>query len=216
MSDLIKVATPVGELHYVNISGQGKENYNEDGYEYVATVYLDKTKPEVVEFIAKIEDVKLSGPKDKSLQTSGYFDLFEDEEGKLFAHTDKKTGGKPTNFIGARFKTKTTFSDGKPKKITVYNAKKKVVELGERRVGNGTIGAISGAMELYTNGKKWGISLYLNAIQIVKFLEYVGDAGFEDQEGDFEGFDDSGDFEVKSAPESKAADKPIEKVKPKL
>lgn len=216
MSDLIKIATPVGELHYVNISGQGKENYNEDGYEYVATVYLDKTKPEVVEFIAKIEELKLSGPKDKTLQTSGYFDLFKDEEGKLFAHTDEKDGGEPTNLIGARFKTKTTFTDGKQKKIAVYNVKRKVVDLGERRVGNGTIGAISGAMQLYVNGKKWGISLFLNSIQITKFIEYVGDAGFEEQEGDFEGFDEGGDFEVKSSPSVKAEDKPAAKTKPKL
>lgn len=216
MSDLIKVATPVGELHYVNISGQGKESYNEDGYEYVATVYLDKTKPEVAEFIARIEELKLSGPKDKSLQTSGYFDLFKDEEGKLFARTEEKTGGEPTNFVGVRFKTKTTFSDGKPKKITVYDVKCKVVDLGDRRVGNGTIGAIAGAMQLYVNGKKWGISMFLNSIQITKFIEYVGDAGFEEQEGDFEGFDAGGDFETKSAPESKAEEKPATKTKPKL
>lgn len=216
MSDLIKIVTPVGELHYVNISGQGKENYNEDGYEYVATVYLDKTKPEVVEFIAKIEELKLSGPKDLKLQTSGYFDLFRDEEGKLFAHTEDKTGGEPTNFIGVRFKTKTTFADGNPKKVAVYNVKRKAVDLGERRVGNGTIGAISGAMQLYVNGKKWGISMFLNSIQITKFIEYVGDAGFEEQEGDFEGFDSSGDFEIKST-ETKSESKPAaKKVKPKL
>ena len=34
MADKIKVTSPIGNLMYVMISGQGKENYDGDGYEY--------------------------------------------------------------------------------------------------------------------------------------------------------------------------------------
>ena len=76
--------------------------------------------------------------------------------------------------------------------IDIYNSKGNKVSLGGKKIGNGSYGAISGTMAMYHNGTNHGVSLYLNAIQIVKFVEYTQDAGFEEQdevEGGFEGVD---------------------------
>ena len=85
------------------------------------------------------------------------------------------------------FKTGTTFTDGKPKKVRTYNAKAKLVDLGEVNIGNGSIGQVAGAMGIYTNttpdGKKIidaGVTLYLDSIKINKLVKYDGpDSGFE-------------------------------------
>lgn len=221
MGEKVKLVSPVGSLQYVHISGQGKQNYNEDGYEYVATIYLDKSKPEVKAFMEQIDEIRSGCPKDKTMQAEGYKTVYADEEGKLFVETDNKKFDKElhkeTGLISVQYKTKTTFTDGKTKKIAVYNAKGKKVELGERRIGNGTTGALSGASEVYVNGKKTGVSIYLSSVQVVKFVEYVDDGGFAEQEGDFDGFDDEGDFETKPASEDKPVEEAkTEKVKPRL
>ncbi len=222
MSELVKLVSPVGKLTYAHISGQGKLNYNEDGYEYTATVYLDKRAQSTKDFIKILDDLADQLPSDKTEQTRGYKDVFEDEDGKLFVHTKQKQGGKPTDLISVQFKTNTTFADGKAKKIAVYNAKGKKVELGDRRIGNGSLGALSGAAQQYTRGKNCGISVYLNSIQITKFIEYTDDGGFEEQDGDFDGFDADSEFQNASdSPEQEAsteAAKPAKpaKVKPKL
>lgn len=187
-NDLIKVVTPVGSLHWVNISGQGKENYNEDGYVYVATVHLSGKPAE--DLIAKIEEV-LGDPGKLTVKSKGYRELLEDEDGKLFTPTAKNSEGKATGIYAFTFSTGTTFTDGKPKSINIYDTNGVKTSIGDKRIGNGSIGAISGNMKKFVRGpakaQETGVSLFLNAIQLVKFVEYSDDGGFEAQDGDFTG-----------------------------
>lgn len=47
-------------------------------------------------------------------------------------------------------------------------------------------------MAIYENGPNIGVTLYLNGVQITKFVEYAEDAGFdavEDEEGGWTGED---------------------------
>lgn len=247
-NELINVVTPVGELHFVNIAGQGKKNYNEDGYEYTATIYLEGEKAKALR--NKLDAVLSSPPKGKTLKGKGYKELLVDEEGNLYSpdkagkvykkvykKVDEETVDeetvdeekvditakcKPSGIWAFAFKTGTTFpedKDGnvKTKVINVYNCAKppQKVRLGERKVGNGSKGAISGKMRMYERAKEYGISLFLSAIQLTNFKEYEGDAGFEEQEGDFYGVDEDGaSFE---AAEESAVEAPTEaKAKPKL
>lgn len=210
-NELINVVTPVGELHYVNISGQGKENYNEDGYEYVASIRLTGEKAESLK--AKIDEVAKTMPEKHFLKSTGYKELVKDKEGNLRSPTKRKPktkDEKETGIFEFQFKTNTTFADGKTKNIAVYNKDAKKINLGDRRIGNGSIGAISGKMKGASYKDEFSVSLYLNAIQLTKFEEYVGDAGFDAQdEGDFEGVEDAeSGFTGQPEEEAPAKEKP--------
>ena len=113
------------------------------------------------------------------------------------------------------FKTNTTYADGKTKKIAVYNANAQKIELGDKRIGNGSLGAISGKMKGGSYKKEYSVSLYLNAVQLTKFEEYVGDAGFDAQEGDFEGVTDEETGFTGQAESTAEAEEETPKSKPK-
>jgi hypothetical protein len=179
--DLKSIATPVGELHWVNITGQGKQNYNEDGYEYVATVHL--TGQEALILKATIDEVLGVVPSGKIVKSTGYRELLEDAEGALFTPTANKKEGTATGIFAFTFKTGATFEDGRQKKVAVYNATAQKVDMGDRLIGNGSKGAISGKMQRFERGKEVGVSLFLNAVQLTEYVPYEGDAGFEAQEG---------------------------------
>lgn len=199
-NDKVPVKTPKGELMYVNISGQGKENYNGDGYEYTATVFVKKDDPKTIELVDQIDDLIGTIPKGKKLKSKGYRPVWKNAEGNYFVPTSNREGGaeegdEETDLLAFAFKTGTTFEDGKTKKINVFNASAGKVSLGDKKVGNGSIGYISGKMKRNENGPDISVSMFLNAIQLVKFVEYVDDGGFEADEEDedsFQGFDSDG------------------------
>lgn len=196
MTDLIPVVTPVGELHYVQISGQGKLNYNEDGYVYTATINLTGEAAE--ELKAKCDEVVGEIAKGENLKTRGYRELLKDAEG-IYTPTsntkERDADAEKTGIIAFTFSTETTFADGKTKKISVYNSANPPtrINLGDKKIGNGSKGAISGRLRRYKKGKDVGVSLFLNAVQLVEFKEYVDDAGFGAQEGGFLGDNESFD-----------------------
>lgn len=224
---LVNVVTPIGELHWVNISGQGKQNFNKDGHEYVATLYLEGEPAE--ELKGKIDAVVANPPAGAELKSPGYKELMADKDGKLYAPNKNgkvvvKVDGekkditkecKKSGIWAFTFRTGVEFKDGKPKVINVFNCAKppQKVNLGERRIGNGTRGAISGRLRMYENGGDYGVSLFLHAVQITNFKEFEGGAGFEEQEGDFYGFDDGDSFE---APSEEGATTSSTKAKPRL
>lgn len=219
-----KNVTPVGELHWVNISGQGKENYNGDGYNYVATVYLTGEKAENER--KKIDDVLGPVPKGAIVKSKGYKELLKDKDGNLYS--PDKTGAvnvenedgdivdisedcEASGIWAFTYSTKTTFEDGKTKEIAVYNKDAKKINMGDKLIGNGSSGAISGKLKRFVSGKEVGVSLFLHALQITKFVEYEGGAGFGAQEGEFEGHSDT---ETGFTGQPEEAPKP--KTKPKL
>jgi len=220
--ELVPIVTGFGDIMYVNISGKGKRNFNDDGDEFTATVHLKGEAAK--ETIAKIDELIAQGPKDLELVSKGYKELLVDEAGKLYSpnkhgkvkvktknddgevvSTDITSTLKPSGVFAVTMKTQTTFQDGKTKKIIVQNAKAKTVELGERKVGNGTTGALSGKMKIYTQKDDWGIALFLSGLQITKFVKYEGDAGFEAQDDGFEDFEDD-DLETEEAAETATAE----------
>lgn len=221
MSDKgVKIITPVGPLSWVQITGKGKENYNKDGFNYVATLTLDEKT--AAPLLAQIDEIAKGCPTTLKLKSKGYRPVFLDKDGNQFVETenrefDEKAGDKKTDLLAFSFATRTTFDDGKLTVIGTYNAKGDKVVLGERLIGNGTIGSISGKGKVYVNGRNTGVSLYLKAIQIVKYVPYEGDAGFAavDDADAFTGFDDANDDFQKSEPDATPANE-TPKTKPKL
>lgn len=184
MSKTEKITSPKGKLEWVTISGEGKENLS-GKMQYVASVVVEQN----CELIKKIEDFWEDNkpPKYKKEPKSlGIYDHLldtgeKDEDGKPVYEPDGKKV--------LTFKTGVVFPDGKSKKVQVYNAKARKVELPEGvLIGNDSIGRISGAMGLYTNTTKRGdivdagVTLYLDSIQLITLVEYTSDPGFEEEE----------------------------------
>ncbi len=194
--DTKRTTTPKGELEWVIITGEGKENMS-GKLQYVASIVLDPENDETAAaYITEIKDFwdefKPKGFK-KAPKSMGYYEHTTktdetDEEGKAIYE--------PTGKTLLQFKTGTTYADGKPKVIKIFNAKAKEVFLGTKSIGNGTIGHIGGVMGVYKtmtpNGKTIvdaGVTLFLDRIQIKKFVEYEQASGFDSSDED-DGIDD--------------------------
>jgi len=195
--------SPRGELEWVTIEGEGKENLS-GKMQYVANLVVDADD----DIVAKIEKFwnENKPPKFKKEAKSNGLYSHTTDSGKV--DEDGKKIYEPDGKLYLAFKTGVTFADGKTKKVQVHNAKGAKVELPEgTNIGNGSIGKISGAMGIYTSESKTGtildagVTLYLNAIQIIKLEEFSQDAGFGEEEGgDFTGESDFEGVEETEAP----------------
>lgn len=204
-----KFKSPKGELEWVTISGEGKENLS-GKLQYCANVVIAANDPVIAKIQKFWEDNKPAGYS-KPPKSTG-----------VYPHTSpsdaKDEAGKPVYTEDGQmylsFKTGTTFPDGKTKKIQVYNAKAAKVELPDgTMVGNGTIGILAGAMGIYVSKTPKGaitaagVTLYLDAVQITKLVEFNSDAGFAAEEEDGwagdEGWDGAGDTPAAEPTKSK-------------
>lgn len=188
--NLLPIETAKGSLEWVVITGEGKANLS-GKLEYLASLVLEGAEADALK--AKIDEFwKEHKPKgfNKAPKSTGYYPHTVktdevDEHGKaIMAETGK------TVFV---FKTGVTWPDGKPKKIEVRNSKNNPVNLGDTKIGNGSIGRILGAAGIYevkapkgNNLIDAGVTLYLNAIKLLKLEEYVGGAQFSDNDDDAE------------------------------
>ena len=162
-----KFTTPVGDLSWVFITGQGKKDLNGND-RYVASLEFDETDPALkqleTQLLAFWEANKPSGAK---LPKTLGIKVVKDKDGN------------PTNRKSVNFWTGISNQDGTPKHIKTYNAKAVEVSLGNKKIGNGSRGSISGAMAIFDQGvASRGVTLYLNAIQITKLVEYSDGPGF--------------------------------------
>jgi hypothetical protein len=213
---LVKIRTPKLELAWVNISGEGKENLS-GKIQYVATGILEPKNPDHKAFIDSIDEFwannkpKFMGEKRKP-KSIGYrlCDPMRDEAGDPVRDDEDKIVYDKEGRLSIQFSTATAFPDGSKKKVRVYNAKAKEVALGEKKIGNGSIGFIAGAMDIYivkdNKGKELdaGVTFYLDSIQLTKFVEFSNDPGFEAVDGDDEEAWTGDDFEGEEVNESSA------------
>lgn len=197
------VTTPVGNLEWVFITGEGKEDL-QGNPTYTVSLVLEGDQAKVLE--EQINDFwEANRPKGISEPKSLGF----------YAHTAKDAEGEKveTGKTAFVFKTGTTFPNGNPKVIKVFNAKGAEVSLGDKKIGNESRGRVQGAMGIYEVQQKGrtlqaGVTLYLNGLQLTKFVEFVGGASFdaiEDEdagEDSFEGFGEMGAVLDEKAPEA--------------
>ncbi len=174
MSKAQSFVTPKGELVWVFIDGKGKKDLNGND-RYTASLRLKNDSKELKEITKLIdtfwEDHKPKGKK--GYKSNGIREEFKkDDEG-----VEQETGYHLVNFW-----TGISFPDGSDKVIKIFRAKKMggqivqaEVNLGSKKIGNGSTGYISGAMDIYDQGgKNCGVTLYLNGIQLVKLVEFTG------------------------------------------
>jgi len=171
MSAIEQITTPRGVFNWVTISGAGKTDLNGRN---IYTVDLVLTPEEAEPLLERIN-------------------TFWEENKPKGAKAPKSTGAKELEDgnIRFQFKTATTYpASGDPKVIEVYDAKGRRTDLGDKRIGNGTLGRVAGAMAIYDAGvAARGVTLYLDKVQISKLVEYTGGgASFgADPDGDFDG-----------------------------
>lgn len=195
-----KFVSPKGTLNWVVITGEGVENMS-GKMQYKADINLGKLSEEPMKSIkAKIDaywDEKKPNGFKKKPKSLGYYPCTPllDENGN---HRESDEGTKmydPDGDYAISFKTATRFKDGNVNKVKVRNAAGRVVELGETKIGNGSIGYIAGAMDIYANEAPKtgtvidaGVTFYLNEIKLTKLVEYggedpFGDTGTDDEDG---------------------------------
>lgn len=201
-----KVTTPKGNLEWVNVAGEGKEGFNADDRIYTASLVLDPKNPDQQAFLDKVdafwEENKPWKKAASSLGIKPHMVKILDSDGNPVKDEDGKPEYEEDGQMYVVFKTDTTYPDGKPKKIKIYNSKAKEVQLpADMMIGNDSIGQLNGAMAIYATfkGKTMmtaGITFYLDGVKISKLEEYVAASGFDadagdDDEGGWTGDDDN-------------------------
>jgi hypothetical protein len=186
-----KLVTPIGELNWVFITDQGKKDLNGND-RFVASVRFHKDSAEFKAVQKQINDFwNANKPKGAKLKSNG-IQVVKEKTDEVDSEGDAVY--EETEMRDISFWTGTTFPNGNAKVIKTHNSRGSEVSLGSKKIGNGSIGAISGVMDIYDQGvAARGVTLYLNAILIKKLVEYTGgDAGFEDvsEDGDFDGTED--------------------------
>ena len=179
-----RVTSPIGDLMYVMISGQGKENYDGDGYEYQTCV--DVADKDADAFIDEIEDFMEDNAPKGGEQASIPYKTIEDDDTI------------PEGIVRFTFKTMTEFEDNKGVMkntvIDILDAAGNKTKLPENVfIGNGSTGKAIGSLVLWTRGNRkkteYGASLYLNKVQIKDFTPYEGETVDEIEGGSFKGFE---------------------------
>ena len=180
-----------GELRWVFIDAPGKPAMDPTKpNRKQASLYVKSDSDGCKALIEALEEFwKANKAKGQKLKSLGYKVEKVLKDG---GDEDNEDDFELTGYTSFAFWTGACWPDGNDRVVDVYNSKGNKVSLGGKKIGNGSLGAISGTMAMYHNGTNHGVSLYLNAIQIVKFVEFSADAGFEAQEeveGGFEGVD---------------------------
>ena len=183
-----QIESPVGDLEWCFISGEGKPDL-QGVPKYQVDVVL--THEQAVPFQAMVAEFwKENKPKGaKAPKSTGVHPhTVKDEEASSEAGENvyKETG----KFL-IRFKTGTEYVSGDKKLIKVFNSKGNEVSLHGKKVGNGSRGRAIGMIAIYDfNAAARGVTFYLNSLQLSKFVEFTGGAdpsGQIEDDGDFEG-----------------------------
>jgi len=167
------IKTPIGELRWVFITGDGSFNEMSGNDEYRVSVVLPKEK--ALPLIKEIKSFFVENFGEKAKPKSLGYKPEEDENGD-------ETG----NYIFT-FKTRVYFNkkDGSKQKVVirVFRANgeeiTKQYHAKELLAANGSEGIVYGVMSPYEKNKMKGVSLYLQAVQFTKFKEYTPIANVE-------------------------------------
>jgi len=185
--DFIVPRDAKGNLKWLFIDGEGKKDL-QDKYKYTAQVVLtpDAAAPYIAELKELWEEYRPASWKvsaaDVKKKTFPGLVAGDPKPAHSMGYKEDEDGNFAFNF-----KTNVAYADGTAKVVDIYNAKAHKISLGGKKIGNGSLGALSGIADGYQGGGNCGVTLYLNAVQLTKFVEF-NDAS--DEEG-FEGVDDS-------------------------
>ena len=166
--------SPKGNLKWAFITGEGRK----DKYSVVVSVPEAQAKEamEVIDLFWKENKPKQAKPRPKS---TGY--KYEEDE----------TTGEQTGNVYFSFSTGTSFPSGDAKVIKLFTAKEPIreVQLGNKKIGDASLGRAIGTLAIFEYEGTYGTTLFLDAISLSKFVEYVGGVDVNDIEADEEAED---------------------------
>lgn len=183
--------TPKGNLKWTFVDGQGKETEKDSGqYKYQTVVRVHEDEPECKEAIKRIDEFWTEN-KPKAAKPRPKTTAYKYEE-------DEETGER-TGYVYFGMSTVTQFPSGDPKVVKIFTAKAPVreVTLGGKKIGDESIGRGIGTLSIYEFNGSFGTTLFLDALSLSKFVEYVGGVDASQVEADEEAEDiDLGTTEV--------------------
>lgn len=164
MSQNKTLNTPIGELRYTFVTGEGRENLSGVAQYSTQLVLSEEAAAPLIE---EIETLWAGSGIKKQPKSFGYKTL---DDGN----------------IAFSFKTNVESKFGR-NKVDLYDSKGKKFDLGDILIGNGTKGRIGGTLAIYDGKTGSGVTLYLNRIQIIELVEYTGGDSnpFDEVEGGY-------------------------------
>ena len=172
-----KIKTPVGELRYVFIEGEGRDQSmpgEEARMQYVASMVLKKDGPQHKALLAEINK-----EWDAYKASAGLKPAQQPKTNGIKVILDKDTGAE-TDEVLVTFKTNTKWKDGNQQVIKVFDHKGNditvAVHNADWSIGNGTTGIIHGSASGNGIGGAHKVTLYLSGVQIAKLVKYEGSA----------------------------------------
>lgn len=165
MSDNIKITTPRGEAFYPCLNRTNTWKGVDSG-KYTCKIVFSGEQLEEMKKLINDALEEAYGPKKAAAVWASDKPPIKTKDGKSFV----------------TFATKAITPDGKPRKVAIFDAKGRMVER-EINVGSGSIIKIQGSMSIFAP-KDPGVTFYLNAVQVIKLVEYKGGASFEAEDDD--------------------------------
>ena len=169
-----KYTTPKGALKWAFVSGKGKEQDNGD-FKY--SVVVKVLEADAKEAMKHIDDFWLEN-KPKSAKAN--------PKSKAYKFEENDDTGERTGYVLFGMSTKTTFPSGDAKVVKIFRAKPPVIELDlqGKKIGEQSTGRGIGSLSIYEYKGSYGTTLFLDAISLSTFTEYVGGASADDVTAD--------------------------------
>jgi len=158
--------SPKGNLKWAFITKQGKETEQGSGkYKYSIVVKVPK---EEAEEAMKFIDTFWADNKPKNAKARPKTKAYKMEE-------DAETG-EETGYVLFGFSTATTFPSGDKKVVKIFTAKAPIreVTLGDKQIGEESLGRAIGTLAIYEFNNQFGTTCYLDAVSLSKFVAYAG------------------------------------------
>lgn len=179
------IVTPVGAIKYVFIDGEGRNQARpgeEAKMKFVASWVVPENGPEHKAVLAMIdaewEDYKAKfGAKGKPKSNGIKLETMADPKGEIDPDTEE-VRRIPTGNVILQFKTNTTWPDGKPQVVKVFdkdgNDITAAITAAPFSIGNGSTGVIHGTAQGNNVGGDHKVTLYLRAVQLATLDKYEG------------------------------------------
>ena len=200
---MLTYKTPLCGLSWANIAGQGKLKFDPEkkldkndasSYIYTITGTITADEAEVMnkDFNKFWRENKPAGV------TKQKYDLIKkelipdlDADGKEQKDEDDAVIMKHTGKYTIVAKTNTVWPSGDANVVKVMRANKAPLNLGKKVIGLGSTGVIHGQLGISAFKGNEGLAFYLTAVQLKKFVEYVGGGEVNSEDlGEDEGMDD--------------------------
>lgn len=182
----VKGVKVVGDLKYVFISGEGRNNAmpgETPHFQYVASLSVPENGTAHKAYKAFI-DAEWKEYKEtygvKGLpKTNGIKPEMKDDPKGTIDPATEKVQKVPTGNVLITFKTNTKWPDGNPQVVKVFDGKgndiTSAVHNADWAIGDGSTGVIHGTAMGNNTGGTHKVTLYLTAVQVAKLVKYEGD-----------------------------------------